>query len=195
MFKDYQSYLIQKGFNHSYSERASLLPFLDTILDDKQKSKTLFLITAGGKNLWEKIPNKNSIDPIDSYSIQTMNELADEFFDKKIEILFPNNDYLLPLQQIGRHFNLCAPTPLGPDISFHFGLWFSFRGVFLADSDLINAPKEVFKSPCTPCEKPCLKESEFHLARRLCPIHKEHEYTKEQQNYHFQVLQALKSKI
>ncbi|AUN98248.1 hypothetical protein C0V70_09050 [Bacteriovorax stolpii] len=188
-----KDYLKEKGFNICLTAKAGSISCLNSLLSIEEKEKTLVLIGSGGKTLWEKLPQKKGEHPIDEYTLQTMRELA-QFFSLDHEVLYPDNQRILPLQQIGRHFNLSHPSPFGPDLSFEFGPWFGFRGVFLTSLAMAETILTPWDSPCTPCPRPCLQEKEFYLARRLCPFRSEHQYTNEQQEYHSRVLKAELSK-
>lgn len=189
MINNLKNYLEERGFNIFFATKASNIDCLSTLLSDEDKERMLILLGSGGKLLWEKLPKKEGEHPIDSYTMNVMKEASEIFLNNDLTLLFPHDQKILPLQQIGRHFNLCHPSPFGPDLSFEFGPWFGFRGVFLTSFPLTDtAPLAPWDSPCTPCPRPCLNEKEFSLARRLCPFHKEHKYTKEQEDYHLKIL-------
>lgn len=188
MFNQYATYFSQRGLNIFLCTEASLIECLNPFLSDKQKGKTLCLLASGGKALWEKIPTKVGKDPIDLYSKRVINEFSKHFFHETPEILFPAPGPLLPLQQIGRHFNIARPSVLGLDISPEYGLWFAYRGVFLLEAKIEGPLPSPFTSFCEDCSRPCLKEKDLSLAREICPIHVEHQYSQEQKDYHQEVL-------
>lgn len=188
MNKQFFSQLNNKGFNIVLSSPVAKLTALPIAFTPEQMNKSLCLIGSGGKMLWEKIPNKSLPDPIDHYTVDVINELGD------VEILYPNEQYLLPLQKLGRHFNLSHQSPIGLDISKEFGLWFAFRGVFLIDQRLPESIMDPWPSPCDTCaERPCLNFQDVNQGRLHCPYKTEHQYVSEQRDYHLRILKQLKT--
>lgn len=156
---------------------------------------TLCLVGSGGKSLWEHLPHPLNLDqnPIDNFSREQMNLFAKNYLGSDIEILFPHDSITLPLQKIGRAVNQSAQSPLGIDISPEYGLWFSFRGVFLTNNIPIDIINSSFSLPCNVCtDKPCTNSSEIKEARLLCPYKNEHQYTLSQRQYHENALSLLK---
>lgn len=148
----------------------------------------------GGKTLWENLPHPVDVNhhPFDRYTLNQIHIFAKNFLNDDCEILFPNDAYTLPLQKIGRFLNLCSQSPIGPDISNEFGLWFAFRGVFLTRENVWTAKYQTPPSLCESClERPCLLTSDRALARLNCPIKNEHQYSKEQIAYHQNVLDTF----
>jgi epoxyqueuosine reductase len=161
---------------------------------NEQKSKTLCLIGNGGKSLWEQLPHPLDVKthPIDLFTKYKMQEFSNVFLESDIEILYPNDRYILPLQKIGRAFNLCTQSPIGLDINAQFGLWFAFRGVFLTSKKLPILSREKTIAPCDTCkEKPCLQTTDINLARLKCPVKNEQQYFDEQIKYHQRALDIL----
>lgn len=176
------------GLNIFLSTKVSDLPDNIYPFSDEQKNKTLCLLGHGGRELWKHIPDRNIPNPIDSFCINQMQLFAENVLTNDIEILFPNDQIILPLQKIGRYFKLSQASPLGIDISNEFGLWFAYRGVFLTDKTipLIKLGNSIF--PCESCsDKPCLSVSDANEARMKCPFKREHQYTTQQRQYHQQI--------
>lgn len=184
------------GLNIFLSAKVSELPSDIYNFTEEQKKKTLILIGHGGSTLWKNIPDFKIENPIDSFSTDKMNWFANNVLKNEIEILFPNNDLILPLQKLGRFFNLSHQSPLGFDISNDYGLWFAFRGVFLTDHELPTIKLAHRPSPCETCsEKLCLTVPDIFDARMKCPIKNEHQYTLEQRTYHQAIVLNIKSVI
>ncbi|MBC7714234.1 MAG: hypothetical protein H7177_12900 [Rhizobacter sp.] len=185
--------LKDRGLNIFLSARVIDLPENIFTFTDDQKKKTLILIGNGGKTLWEKIPDFSVQNPIDDFSISQMKWFGENILKSDIEILFPDDNQLIPLQQLGRFFNLSHQSPLGIDISNEFGLWFAFRGIMLTDKTIPLKIKPVSTFPCESCiDKLCLTTTEINDARLKCPIKIVHQYKSEQRNYHQKVLSNLK---
>ena len=172
---------------------------------------TLCIVANGGKELWNHLPHPldESINPIDQFSIQQM-----KILDPDMRIIFPHNEWNIPLQRIGRFLNISRPSLLGIDINQDYGLWFAFRGAFLTKNNLINKNHNTFVSACETCiDKPCVsscpasaiipEKNSFKLnicadyrlkpisscadrclARLACPYHNEHQYNLLQIKYH-----------
>ncbi|MGZ3788272.1 MAG: hypothetical protein ACXVLQ_07095 [Bacteriovorax sp.] len=176
---------------------------------------TLCLIAHGGPALWENLvhPLKEQDHPIDRYSTQHMNWFATNVLEDDIQILFPHDDWTIPLQRIGRFMNLSRPSLLGLDINRDYGVWFAFRGAFLTKKKFPDQIHEDFSSPCETCkEAPCKGACPVHalegmqqfnlslcgnhrlkinsscsdrcLARLSCPYKSEHRYEMGQIRYH-----------
>ncbi len=185
--------LKNKGFNIFFTSPVKdFSPELLSFFTAEEKKKSLILLGSGGKTLWDKIPDKTCPHPFDSYSKETMQWLIEEAKLKNADILFPFSDRILPLQKIGRHFSFAAQSPIGPDISHEFGLWFAYRGVILTDTTLESSQKIPAPFACESCiSKPCLSTTDLYSARLLCPFKPEHQYLKEQLDYHLDVLRTL----
>jgi hypothetical protein len=176
------SELSKVGLNIFLSIRVSEIPETIFKFNDDQKNKTLCLIGGGGKSLWGNLPQPldESRHPIDEFSIFHMQKFAKNSLNEDlIEILFPNENYIIPLQQISRLLNFSSGTPMGIDICQEFGVWFAFRGIFLTNEFITVSKALAFSSPCKECnDQPCLTGREF------CPVKKDHEYTASQKKYH-----------
>ncbi len=188
----------------------------------------LVMLGHGGRQLWEAMTADDwkIADPIDNYSIRIANLFAKQTLPSFNNLfLFPNQDYLIPLQQLGELAGWCHPSPLGLGISPQFGVWYAYRAAFLTSAPLPIASFPMETSPCTPCQmKPCISTcpaeavvniDQFNLtncaehriamkstcadrclARMACPIAPEHQYSLEQINYHYQhSLDSIKNYI
>ena len=175
------------GLNIFLSVKVCDLPQDLFLFTSEQKNKTLCLVANGGKSLWEKLSHPLKLDthPFDQYTVDQIKTFAKIYLKNDCEILYPNDDYTLPLQRIGRYLNLCSQSPIGLDICEEFGLWFAFRGVFLTSENVIT--KKIMHPPtmCKSCiDRPCLQFSNISLARLTCPIKVEHQYNIEQIMFH-----------
>lgn len=175
------------GLNIFLSVKVSEIPQELYSFTPEQKKKNLCLIGHGGKYLWEQMrPTFDSNQhPFDQYTINQIQLFTKDSIKGDCEILFPNNAYRLPLQKIGRFLNFCTQSPIGLDISEEFGLWFAFRGVFLTSENITTAKLSAAPEICINClDRPCLKSASIDLARLSCPIKTEHQYSKDQREYH-----------
>jgi hypothetical protein len=174
--------LASVGLNIFLSAEVRTLPENLYPWSEEEKNKTLCLIGHGGRELWKHLPHplNPSENPIDQFSIKYMEWFAENVLEEKVEILYPNEKYLLPLQQLGRFFNFCGMSPMGIDISPEFGPWFAFRGAFLTHKKWPSIQLSPMKNPCDICEeKPCQLSG-----RTACPLGISHQYTSEQSLYH-----------
>lgn len=143
--------------------------------------KSLSMLAHGGRMLWTRIPQPANAEkhPIDNHTLRQLEVITEKL------ILFPDNKWILPLQRLGRHFNLARPSELGIDHNSEYGLWFAYRAVFLTKAPLAETLLKDWASPCTTCaDKPCIAAPSAHLARIACPVKAEHRYSDEQMKYH-----------
>ena len=183
------------GLNIFLSVKVSDLPEDLYPFTQDQKNKTLCLLASGGKKLWENLPHPLTIEdhPIESFSKKVMMKFASDFLKDDIEILYPADSSILPLQKIGRAMNLCRQSPIGIDIHPDYGLWFAFRGIFLTNLEISTPTPKTFESPCDSCsDRPCMNFTNKNQARLNCPIKTQHRYCDEQITYHQQALERLK---
>lgn len=124
----------------------------------------LLLIGHGGPTLWRQLQANSpaATDPVDSYSIATTHQFIDRYLAGAASlILYPSNDqYLLPLSELGQLAGWSQPTPLGLGIHPSFGVWFAYRVALLTTAVLpTNAPVDPTGQPhaCLSCtHKPCI---------------------------------------
>jgi len=187
----------------------------------------LVLVGHGGRRLWEALKTRGmkTADPVDQHSVTfTRQFITDYLDDSPVLWLYPNTDYMIPLQQLGELAGWSYPSPLGSGISPIYGVWFAYRTAFLTNLDLPVIGSDPAPSPCTTCtDKPCIatcpvdavQENVFGidacvnhrlrpgstcadrcLSRMACPFFPEHQYTLEQIQYHYgQSLSSLQTWI
>lgn len=187
--------LADHGLNIFLSAKVTDLPENLFSFSHEQKNKTLCLLGHGGTSLWEKLPHPILAEnhPIDHYTKEKIQIFAEKALENDIEVLYPNEDYTIPLQKFGRALNLCSQSPIGLDINSEFGLWFAFRGIFLTSKPIPIVSLEKMPSPCETClSRPCLNFSDTAFARLHCPVKTEHQYSQKQQNFHQNASNLLK---
>lgn len=200
------------SINDLDDEILSYLKSLNFNLNDYQ---SLVLIGSGGKtfglNFDYPLDEKNS--PFDTFTINQLIKL------EAPKVLYPTAEYIPPLQKISRFFNYSNQSLLGLDISNEFGLWFSYRALFLTKEKMPESKKNTIENICEACtSKECIKacpanaisESLFKLnlcadfrlqensicsdrchARLVCPYQKNHQYDLNQTQYHMTRLNHL----
>lgn len=213
--------LKQKGLNlFAVTKTCDLPDDIKQLMQDQgiemslAKNEHLCLFAHGGTELWKHLPHPMNEEehPVDRYSISMITNFAQKVWNKDIKVLFPGDQYVVPLQRIGRHLNLSRPSLLGLDINKDYGPWFAFRGVFLIEAEIDHPKLATFESPCERCQdKPCLnacpagavtkdnfilkscatyriseqsKCETICLARLACPYQAQHRYSDEQITYH-----------
>ena len=176
----------------------------------------LVLVGHGGRRMWEALQERGmeTPDPVDHYSMMLARQFITDYLDDAPHLwLYPDSEYLIPLQQLGEAAGWSYPSPLGSGISPVFGVWFAYRAAFLIDADLPLVFEEPGPSPCDSClDKPCIhtcpvgavQQGAFDvggcarhrlsggspcadrcLARMACPYFPEHRYSLEQIRYHY----------
>jgi len=176
----------------------------------------LVLTGHGGRTLWSKL-QKTDIDktnPVDSYSLNLTQQFINKYLaESNSLIIYPAEEYLVPLGQLGELAGWSHPSPIGQSINAELGVWFAYRTAFLTTADLPIITNPSTDSPCLSCvDKPCLSAcpagatgenfvinlcaqyrlqpkspcADRCLARMACPIAPEHHYTLPQIQYHYQ---------
>ncbi len=150
-------------------------------------------------------------DPLDTWSREVLTAVAAKLGATAV---FPSDKPYLPFQQWAmRAEGLCA-SPLGLLIHPEYGLWQAFRGALLFDRALDLPARGAQRSPCVDCQdRPCLSACPVNafsvngydvarcrghlasgegdaclnggcLARRGCPVGREHAYGEAQMRFH-----------
>ena len=118
----------------------------------------IVLLGSVGPNLWEIVRQDHwqDSDPIDRYSISTVEELRKLCWQgQQIKWLHPG-PYPIPIQRLCRQAGWSHPSLLGLDIHVQFGTWFACRAVIVISRSIECTPRESSRSPCESClEKPC----------------------------------------
>ena len=172
--------LSSRGLNIFLSIKVSELPSGLINFPMDQRHKTLCLVGAGGPALWGQLPHPlQGAHPIDDFSLRLIRDFAKTYLNDDLEVLFPNDSYLLPLQQLGRLMGFSQPSPMGIDICNDFGLWFSYRAAFLTSKDIEQKSSAYHQAFCNECPRHlCL------IDRLHCPIKVDQQYGPAQISYH-----------
>ena len=186
--------------------------------------RRLVLLGNGGSDFWRALKQfgHQTDDPVDYFSRILVNRFVDDYLDShqmlakghKMLWLYPQTDYLTPLQQLGEIAGWGHPSPIGNSINAQYGLWFAYRAAFLTTAELPLRQEPSQPSPCESChDKPCISAcpagavgaigrfglnscidqrlvdnstcADRCLARLACPIAPEHRYPLEQITYHY----------
>jgi hypothetical protein len=186
------NYFKNHGFNILLTTPVNKIPDNIFNFSENQKKKSLSLLGSGGSGLWDLLPKNTSLNPLDDYTISVINNFRIQNLESDVEILFPNDNLLVPLQQISRYLNFSHQSPIGLDISLDYGLWFSFRGLFLTNKAITGPMHSSHISICDSClSRPCLTNKNINQARILCPIKKEHQYKESQLSYNEEIIRKM----
>jgi epoxyqueuosine reductase len=176
----------------------------------------LVLLGHGGRRLWAALSDwgMQTADPVDHYSREISRQFLHDFLHAPPSLwLYPQTDYLIPLQQLGQLAGWSYPSPLGLGIHPRFGVWFAYRAAFLTTAVLPLRREPEQPSPCASCpDTPCIttcpvQAAQFArfavdacaghrlqadspcadrcLARIACPFFPAHQYTLPQIQYHY----------
>lgn len=198
------------------SLRANLLQHVPQAVNYRQ----LLLIGHGGQRLWQalketgvSLTREEGAHPVDDFSVATVQRyLQNDWPASDFYIVYPGA-YTVSLQELGRLAGWHHTSPFMVGINAHFGSWFAYRCVVLANTRLAVTPVVHEASPCDACDRqPCvsacpanaLEGGQFHLdacldyrrqseskcrttciARVSCPVRTEHRYPREQIAYHY----------
>jgi hypothetical protein len=184
--------LKELGLNLFYAYKGNEISSLVKQYNLELKDKTLVLVGMGGASFY----NKNA-----STFLKTKNPMDDTAKDlviKKLKLnkdeikeIYPEASKLFPLQRLSRDLGISKMSPIGIDIHPRYGLWFSFRFIFIyPELDLNDFPQE-FISPCESCyTKNCTNLNQtFNEARLSCPYKNEERYSDEQILFHQEQLE------
>jgi epoxyqueuosine reductase len=178
--------------------------------------RRLVLLGHGGKRMWRALQKwgLKTADPVDYYSTTVTHQFVTDYLDNPpILWLYPDTQFLIPLQQLGELAGWSHPSPLGQGINPTYGVWFAYRAAFLTTAELPLTGGATGPSPCDACShKPCLtacpagavQPARFDieacacyrlqpgsvcadrcLARMACPYFPEHRYSLEQIRHHY----------
>lgn len=153
-------------------------------------------------------------DPLDRFSRRIVGALAERLGARAV-FPFEGPPHL-PFQQWARRAGSFSASPLGLLIHSEFGLWTSFRGALAFAEDVEIEAREAVSCPCDACEDGCclsacsvgaFNEAGYDaaacaarleadeacdcrargcLARRACPVGREHAYGPEQARFYME---------
>lgn len=131
----------------------------------------LVLLGNGGQAFWDaltdahtnkrdKPPAHLAEHPIDAFSLDLTHRFIQVIeaasTDTTSLILYPQTDFLIPLQRLGEVAGWGTPSPIGNSINPVYGLWFAFRAAFLTTAEIELRREPAAPSPCDTCsDKPC----------------------------------------
>jgi len=198
---------------------------VDSVSGQTPAYRQLLLIGHGGRRMWDSLQTSNfrdQPDPIDSFSVNVVQRwLAETSPDAEYKIIYPADDRLVPLQQLGSLAGWHHASPFRIGINHKWGSWFAYRVAVLVDADWPVSEPQAWGSPCEEClEKPCVAAcpagavsdqermlercidcrllegspcARQCLSRLACPVAEEHRYSEEQIRYHYaQSLQTIR---
>lgn len=164
--------------------------------------KKLILLGSSGDQVWKRIKDeekyKKSKHPLDNYTLDCIHFSFPEITTSNI--LYPSQSSIhFPILSTAESLGFSHPSPLGIHITQKFGLWFSFRAIFVTEitsnveglSNLISMENSI--SPCNNCiSKPCTQESDFWNSRSACPIKSDLRYEQNFIDYLKETLSLVK---
>lgn len=150
-------------------------------------------------------------DPMNRWTQRIAVEVATELSS---EVRYPFGDPVWSFQRYAMEATDMQPSPLGILIHPKYGLWVAFRAALVFGEEIEIPPPPEIEHPCDSCEdKPCLSvcpvsafsnhsyavdQCRAHLAsgegndcleggclaRRACPVGRDHVYRPDQQRFH-----------
>lgn len=179
--------------------------------------RQLMLIGHAGGALWQSLRavDISSDDPVDDYSLRVVDDFFKmNMADTDYRVLYPGETHIA-LQQLGGLAGWHHPSPFWLGINKTWGSWFAYRLVVLSNSTLAPTAKIESASPCddcvvracvSACPANAMDNGDFDLkkcsryrmnknsacgyqclARKACPVGKEHQYSPEQSKYHYSI--------
>ncbi len=180
--------------------------------------RRLVLTANVGRSFWPKVKENwaSSQHPVDDYSRHVTQTYAQTYLpDDETVLLYPTQEHLIPLQQLGQYVGWSHTSPVGVGIHADYGLWFAYRTAFVTTAELPPTEIDTRPSPCLSCsDKPCLSAcpaqalsatakiqldpcldhriaeqsscADRCLARLACPVGQaDYQYSLEQIQYHY----------
>ena len=177
----------------------------------------LLLVGNAGARFWEAYAafGARTADPVDHYSRSVVGAFMARTAPRaRLRWLYPLEEIVVPLQQLGALAGWSHPSPLGLGIHSEYGLWFAYRAALLTDAPLPLRAAPPAAPPCAACAgRPCLSacpagaagwETPFDvpacsahrlapgsgcadrcLARLACPVGRDQRYPEAQLRYHY----------
>lgn len=126
--------------------------------------RQLILIGHAGRRLWECVQaaGQHGEHPIDDYTIAAVDRWFAGFLpDRRYRIVYPGT-WRVGLQALGALAGWHHPSPFMVGVDRHWGSWFAYRCVVIADTGFCptpavdrNIPEN--SSPCLDCSsRPCI---------------------------------------
>ena len=161
-YKHFLTALDQVGLNLCASFSLSELPdSVKKALPDKpeQHYQSLLLVGTKGGNFWQYLKRIDKLEghPFDTISLSITQKILHDFYaEVKTLCLYPNSEYIIPLQQLGHLVGWGRPSILGLDINPKYGTWFAYRTALLVSESFPQSETVVSDPVCEVCiEKPC----------------------------------------
>ncbi len=184
--------------------------------------RQLVVLGHGGTSFFDQTALQAS-DPLDERTIDLFESFMARVGCSEFEVLYPLRHDVIDLRSLGLQLGWQQSSQLGIGIHPVWGTWFAYRLVAATNTDLPVTVCQKITSPCETCkDKPCLSAcpasapgdtfqlnacseerlrvdsdcADRCLAREACPVGREHQYSREQIQYHYQrSLQALKKYV
>jgi ferredoxin len=189
-------------------------------LPDGRAPQTLILAGNAGAGMWEAFERErdDGRDPLDRWSGERLREVGEAFGAAVLLASDPRH----PFQRWARRAEPVHPSPLGILIHPDYGLWHAYRGALALAERLELPKPDRRPSPCDACaERPCLSACPVGafsrrgfddaactghvssppgvdclergcLARRACPVGRDHRYGAAQQRFHMEAFLAAR---
>ena len=185
---------------------ASLPDDVLATLGDTTGFTQLLLVGHGGRRLWECVQASgiDSEHPIDDYTVRTLQGwLAEQLPGQAFRIVYPG-EQPVGLQALGKLAGWHTPSPFFVGVDARWGSWYAYRAAVLTQSRFLPFLPVDRSSPCLTCDNPpclpacpagALEGGQFDLrtcsryrlqpdsrcalgclARRACPVGREHQY-------------------
>lgn len=118
---------------------------------------TVFMIGNAGPQMWQHFSKgrREEDNPLDCWVERLLKPLADALGAR---LVMPSDGPpYAPFQQWAMRSEPVHPSPIGPLIHPHYGLWHAYRAALVMAGEVPVPPREETASPCENCaERPCL---------------------------------------
>ena len=162
--KSTQNYLASQGIGlvgvlDCQALPADVLTALQKSVDVARYARLVVFANTGG-SIWHRMGASatTSTDPLNEFSIQITQAYCNQFLaSHQMTLLYPGEEHMVPLQQVGIALGWGKPSPLGIGIHPIHGLWWAFRSAFLTTAELEVSQPAPNSHPCDSCANtPCV---------------------------------------
>lgn len=137
---------------------------------EKPRWRQLILLGNMGTSAWDALQARgmHGSDPLDTWVTERVTAwMQGPLAGHHWRLVFPGPT-AVGLQALGQLAGWHHPSPFWVGVDAHWGSWFAYRAVVLADTDLPLTPRRELASPCLTCDgQPCVSACPAEALKRV----------------------------